>query len=182
MGAVPSCTPVEIVRSVGPDAAFTVAEKRSFDDVWEDNKLKVALNSALVDDSLGLFASVGTVVYEGRVLLIGSVERKKDRIRAERIARSLAGVRKVVNRIQVTDRGGLFAYGKDFLIEKDIQAQLFMDESVASSNLRIRSVNGTVYLFGAASDRREIRRTMQVAQTRSDVRRVENLLWVRPAR
>lgn len=178
--AVASCTPLDIVRQIGPDAAYTAREDRSLDDVWDDNKLKLALDQALLDDSVGLFASVGTVVYEGRVLLVGSVSHRKDRALAERIARAQPGVRRLTNRIQVTDQSGVLAYGKDFLIEKDIQAQLFFDDTIASANLRVRSVNGIVYLFGAAADRREMTRTLAVARSRSDVRRVENLLWVRP--
>ena len=177
---VAACTPFEVVRTLGPDAAYTAAEERSLDDVWDDNKLKLALNQALLDDSVDLFDGVGTVVYEGRVLLVGNVAHISERKRAEQIARAQAGVRSVVNRIHVGDGGGVLAYGKDVLIEKDIQIRLLLDQQVASANLRVRSVDRKIYLFGAARDRREVNRTLTVVRATEDIRGVENLIWIRP--
>ena len=178
-GVMPACAPIELISAVGPDAAYTAAEDRSADDVWDDNKLKLALNQAFLDHSVGLFADIGTVVYERRVLLVGSVDDTRTRALAEQIARRQEGVKSVTNRIQVTDAGGLIAYGKDIIVEKQIQAALLFDETVASSNLRVRSVNLIVYLFGAAANQQEIDRTMTIVRDVDGLRGIENLLWIR---
>ena len=48
----------------------------------DDNKIKIELNKLLADDSLGLWTDVGTVVYRGRVLLLGGVETADAKARA----------------------------------------------------------------------------------------------------
>ena len=70
--ALPGCAPT--VVSLGADAAYTVSEQRSTDEVVDDNKIKIELNKLLADDSAKLWKDVGTVVYRGRVLLLGGVE------------------------------------------------------------------------------------------------------------
>lgn len=154
-------------------------EERKFDDIWDDNALKIELNHELFQADADLFVEVWTVVYEGRVLLVGSVKDRVARQRAERIAQRIDGVKQVVNRIQVTDEGGMLAFAQDMVIEKRIQAELFFDSEVSSSNLRVRSVNQTVYLFGAAANQREIDRVVTIVRDVEEVREFENLIWLR---
>ena len=68
--------------SLGADAAYTASEERSTGEVIDDNKIKIELNKLLVDDSFGLWSDVATVVYRGRVLLLGSVETAEAKARA----------------------------------------------------------------------------------------------------
>jgi len=176
------CTPFDIITAIGPDAAYTATEDRRADDVWDDNVLKLSLNKAFLDDSTSLFGDVGTVVYEGRVLLVGTVADPAARKRAGDIARRQAGVRAVINRIQVADSGGFDGYVSDIALEKRIQAELLFDDDIASSNLRVRAVRGIVYLFGAASSAGEIARVLDAVRDFKEVRRIDNLLWVRKKR
>ena len=60
LAALPGCAPT--VVSLGADAAYTVSEQRSTDEVVDDNKIKIELNKLLADDSFGLWTDVGTVV------------------------------------------------------------------------------------------------------------------------
>jgi osmotically-inducible protein OsmY len=170
---------LEFARTIGPDAAYMATEERKFDDIWDDNALKIELNHELFQVDADLFVEVWTVVYEGRVLLVGSVKDRVARQRAERIAQRIDGVKQVVNRIQVTDEGGMLAFAQDMVIEKRIQAELFFDSEVSSSNLRVRSVNQTVYLFGAAANQREIDRVVTIVRDVEEVREFENLIWLR---
>jgi hyperosmotically inducible protein len=180
--AVAGCTPFELVTAIGPDAAYTAAEDRDVGDVWDDNVLKMSLNAAFLDDSISLFRDVGTVVYTRRVLLVGTVADAAARRRAEAIARRHEGVRGVVNRIRVAESGGLAAYLNDVALEKRIQADLLFDDAVASANLRVRAVDGTVFLFGGAASPREIERVVATVGGFDEVRRIDNLLWVRKGR
>ncbi len=174
--ALPACAPPWI--SLGADAAYTASEERTIDEVVDDNKIKIALNKLLADDSLGLWKDVGTVVYRGRVLLIGAVETPEAKAKAGEIGHTPQGVKEVINDIQVTDEGGVGSFVNDVAIEKSIQVKYLFDTDIDSANFRVRSVNGTVYLIGLAESRAELDKALAIARATGDVKNVVNYMRV----
>ena len=174
--ALPACAPTLI--SLGADAAYTASEERTTDEVVDDNKIKIELNKLLVDDSLGLWKDVGTVVYRGRVLLIGAVETPEAKAKAGEIGHTPEGAKEVINDIQVTDEGGVGSFLNDVAIEKSIQVKYLFDADIDSANFRVRSVNGTVYLIGLAESRAELDKALAIARTTGDVKNVVNYMRV----
>ncbi len=174
--ALPACAPTLI--SLGADAAYTASEERTIDEVVDDNKIKIELNQLLVDDSLGLWKDVGTVVYRGRVLLIGAVETPEAKAKAGEIGHTPEGAKEVINDIQVTDEGGVGSFLNDVAIEKSIQVKYLFDADIDSANFRVRSVNGTVYLIGLAESRAELDKALAIARATGDVKNVVNYMRV----
>ncbi len=171
--AVPSaCAPTLV--SLGADAAYTASEERTTEEVVDDNKIKLELNKRLLDDSLGLFKDVSTVVYRGRVLLVGSVETHDAKRRAGLIGGAPEGVKEVINEIQVTEEGGVGSWVNDIVIEKSIQSAYLFDDEIDSANFRVRSLNGTVYLIGLAESRAELDKALRIARETEDVGEVVN--------
>ncbi len=170
------------VVSLGADAAYTASEVRTTDEVIDDNKIKIELNKLLADDSLGLWADVSTVVYRGRVLLLGSVETADAKARAGAIGDQPEGVQEVINDIQVTavdgTEGGVGAFLNDVAIEKSIQIKYLFADGIDSANLRVRSVNGTVYLIGQTETQAELDRALDIARETDDVVKVVNYVRV----
>ncbi len=170
--ALPGCAPT--VVSLGADAAYTVSEQRTTGEVVDDNKIKIELNKLLADDSLGLWTDVGTVVYRGRVLLLGGIETADAKARAGAIGATPEGVTEVINDIQITDAGGVGAFFNDVAIEKSIQVKYLFAEGIDSANFRVRSVNGTVYLIGQAGTQAELDRALEIAHATEDVKSMVN--------
>jgi osmotically-inducible protein OsmY len=184
LAVLPGCA--STVVSLGADVAYTASEKRTTDEVIDDNKIKIALNKLLVDESAELWKDVSTVVYRGRVLLLGSVETAGAKARAGAIGAMPEGVTEVINDIQVTDvggpgggpGGGIGAFLNDFAIEKSIQVKYLFAEGIDSADLRVRSVNGTVYLIGQVETWAELGRVREIARTTGDVVKVVDYLRV----
>jgi len=174
--ALTGCTPT--LASLAADGAYTASEKRTLDDVVDDNGIKLELNKLLIDEGLGLFKDVSTVVYRRHVYLLGDVAKAGDKARAGKIARVPAKVTGVTNDIQVTDEGGVGAVVDDIFIEKAIQTDYLFDSDIDSSNFRVRSVNGIVYLIGQAESRAELDKAVGIVKARSDVRRIVNYVTV----
>lgn len=174
--ALPACATTLI--SLGADAAYTASEERTTDEVFDDNRIKIELNGLLADDSLGLWTDVGTVVYRGRVLLIGAVETPEARAKAGEIGHTPEGVKEVINDIQVTDEGGIGSFVNDVAIEKSIQITYLFDSDIDSANFRVRSVNGTVYLIGLAESQAELDKALVIARATGDVKNVVNYMRV----
>lgn len=171
-----ACAPITTATGLVADAGYTASEKRSADDVISDNAIKLKLNQALFEADIDLFKNVSTVVYKGRVLLLGSVEAPAAKARAAALASGVEGVRELINDIQVTDGNGVMGFVNDVLIEKTIQSVLFFDDQVRSANYRVRSVNGVVYLIGSAKDRGELERVLAKVRKTDGVARVVNYI------
>ncbi len=174
--ALAGCAPT--VASLAVDGVYTASEERTMDDVVDDNGIKLKLNKLLLDERLGLFKDVGTVVYRRHVYLVGDVEKAEDKVRAGEIALIPEKVTEVTNDIQVTDEGGIGALVDDIYIEKIIQADYLFDSEIDSSNFRVRSVNGVVYLIGLAESQAELDKAVAIVDARDDVRQIVNYVTV----
>jgi osmotically-inducible protein OsmY len=152
--ALSGCAPT--VTSLAVDGAYTASEERTMDDVIDDNGIKLEINKLLLDERLGA----------------------EDKVRAGEIARIPEKVSGVTNDIQVTDEGGVGALVDDFYIEKVIQADYLFDSEIDSSNFRVRSVNGVVYLMGLAESQAELDKAVAIVDARDDVRRIVNYVKV----
>ena len=155
------------------DAATTVAEDRSMSQVGTDVGLKIDINAKLLSQKYrDLFFDVNTNVYENRVMLTGSVETGSQKRRATLLVRSIKGVKKVINELQVTGDGTLTDTANDLWIETKLKARLVGADGVSSINYRWRSVNGVVYFIGVAQNRRELSRVVRLARDTNHVNKV----------
>lgn len=161
------------------DAATTPAEDRSFADSSADAELKLTINKRFLDESGKLFIDVNTVVYEGRVLLTGKVENQAAHDTAERIVQQTPGVREVINELVVNPDRGFVSGVTDVAIEVKIKAQLVATKGIKSINYRWRSLDGTVYLIGAAQSSEELSAVIEVIRNIDGVRKVVNFARVR---
>lgn len=147
------------------DAATTVVEEREFSTVLDDTEIKTnVVKRLLTPSNSDLFFDVSTDVYEGRVMLTGSVYVDRDKDRAAALVRDLRGVKTIYNEIQVTDKGGFKNTANDVWINAKLKAKYFAEVDVKSINLRWRVVNGTVYLLGLARNDRERRLMIALAK------------------
>jgi osmotically-inducible protein OsmY len=155
------------------DAATTVAEDRPMAQVASDAGLKVDINAKLLSNKYrDLFLDVNTNVYEGRVMLTGSVGTNAHKRRATLLVRSIKGVKKVLNELQVTGDGTLTETANDLWIETKLKARLVSADGVSSINYRWRSVNGVVYFIGVAQNRQELNRVIGLARDTNHVNKV----------
>ncbi len=169
--SLPACTSGPVVGGVAT-VGVTVAQERSAGDAVDDGVITFVINERLLNFHVDLFQAVGVEVYEGRVLLTGSVPKPDDRIEAVRIAWLADGVTEVLNEIQVTDRGGLVDYAHDTWITTQLRSKLLLDKDVRAINFNVETVNGVVYLIGIAQDQAELERVTNHARTITNVVKV----------
>ncbi|MFQ5958277.1 MAG: BON domain-containing protein [Alphaproteobacteria bacterium] len=169
------------VATFAVDAAYTATEERTANDVFNDTKIRLALKQHLFNADIDLFKDVDTIIYQRRVLLVGSVDTEAARVRAGELAAKPRGVREVINEIQVSEGGGVGSFVGNMVIEKMIQSAYFFDQMIDSANFRVRSVNGVVYLIGLAGSEAELDKALSTARTTKGVRRVVNYVRIEPA-
>jgi osmotically-inducible protein OsmY len=170
--ALSSCA----VAVVGAGGAIGMgaAEERGFEGSVDDTKIKTDVSAAYVDNSFGLYHDIQVDVSEGRVMLTGSVEKPETHDDAVKIAWQTAGVRQVIDEIQVTSEGGFKSGVNDAWIANKLRTQLMFDGDVKNINYTVEVENGVVYLLGIAQNQAELDRVIASARDISDVKRVIN--------
>ena len=162
----------ELLIGAAATTGVAIAEERSVGDAVDDLTIRAELNHLFFRDDVELFGDVSFSVIEGRVLLKGSVPTPDDRIRALRLAWQAAGVREVINELQVADDSGILDYARDTWISAQLKGKLLVDGDILSINYSVETVNGTVYLLGIAQDEAELTRVTEHARSIEDVKRV----------
>lgn len=145
---------VPTIASNGINIGRSMSADRSVFNVLDDLSIKNTINNALFDNALLL--NVSTDVYQGRVMLTGSVKDAATRQQAEDLAREVDGVRELYNEIQVTDQNWLKALPTDLVIENMLAARMVLAPDVSSIDYQVRAWDGVVYVLGIARSRAEL--------------------------
>jgi len=153
----------------GINVGRTINADRSLFNVLDDLEIKNTTENSLLDEALSLNVTVD--VYQGMVMLTGSVEDVVARKKAENRARQVDGIRELFNEIQVTDESWVKSLPKDVYLEKTITAKMVLAPGIRSVNYRCRVVNGVVYFMGMARGREELDKVIALASM-NGVRRI----------
>lgn len=177
LGVVTACTqPTGLVN-----VASSPVEDRSLETLRDDTAITFDINEILLGEKYrDLFPEISTDVYEHVVMLTGTVKFAQNKQRASDIVRGVKGVKRIINELQVTKDYGVGAAANDLWIETKLKVLLLGTKNIRSINYRWRSVNGTVYVIGAARSQAEMNTVLNVIRRTERVKRVINHAWVRP--
>lgn len=163
------------------NVASSPAEDRSFETLSADTAITFDINEILLGEKYrDLFAEISTDAYERVVLLTGTVKFAQNKQRATDLVRGVKGVKRIVNELQVTNDYGIGAAANDLWIETKLRGLLLGTKDIRSINYRWRSVNGTVYVIGAARSQQEMNTVLDVIRKTDRVKKIINHAWVRP--
>jgi osmotically-inducible protein OsmY len=174
MLALAACDPITIVAGGAATVGVGAAEERGLEGAIDDTKIRAEINDLWIHQDFDLFRDVTLNINEGRVMLTGSVKKPETRVDAVRLAWQAAGVRQVMDEIQVEDQSGFLDYSSDVWIANKFRTRLMFDEKIRNINYTVDVVNGVVYVMGIARDDTELDRVLAHARDISDVKRVVN--------
>jgi len=177
VGLLAACTqPTGLVN-----VASSPAEDRSLETLRDDTAITFDINEVLLSEKYrDLFPEISTDVYEHVVMLTGTVKFARNKQRATELVRGIKGVKRIINELQVTKNYGIEPAANDLWIETKLKVLLLGTKDIRSINYRWRSVNGTVYLIGAARSQTELNTVLNVIRTTERVKKVVNHAWIRP--
>ena len=143
-----------------------------YSDPWLTTKVKAQLLTAEGVD--GLDINVDTT--DARVTLHGTAATAAEKAEAERLAKSVEGVKDVRNLIEVVPGSVADAVeAKDEDVEKRVKTALAADKALVGSAITVQSVNdGSVLLAGTAESLSAHLRALETARAVDGVRRVES--------
>ncbi|RJG11864.1 BON domain-containing protein [Pseudomonas cavernicola] len=149
---------------------------RSFGNKIDDQFIpsEVSDKIAKANPDLAVGSHIVVTSYNGVVLLAGQTPRSELKGMAEQAARSVQGVRKVHNELQVIQPSSALARSNDALLTTKIKTQMLTDNSISSSRIKVITENGIVYLLGLVS-RQEATNASNLVQGVSGVQKIVKL-------
>jgi osmotically-inducible protein OsmY len=131
--------------------ALTGCGNRSLGNKIDDQFLEPAVASKIRAAHVDLESTTSHVVvtsYNGVILLAGQTPRQELKDRAEQAARSVHGVRRVENELQIMLPNSALARSNDALLTTRIKTRMLADTTVPGSKIKVVTENGIVYLMG----------------------------------
>jgi osmotically-inducible protein OsmY len=174
-----ACTPVGAVAGGGAALGIASAQEGGIRGAADDIRIKALISDKWFRYDLKTFAKLNLTVDQGRVLITGVVQDPDARVEAVRLAWQVEGVQQVINEIRVADSDGLPGFVRDEWITTRLRTALMFDKQVQSINYSIETVQGNVYLMGAANSQAELDRVIEVARTIPNVQQVVSYVKLR---
>ena len=168
-----SCSPVGLAVGAGASLMTASQTEKGLKVSAKDLRIKTEINHNLFQKDHELFGAVKVSVDNGKVLITGSVRNPQDRIEISKLSWKVINVREVINEVQVTNKASFTNRARDLFINKSLQTQLLLDQSINFINFSVDTVNGVVYIFGIARDQEEINRIIKHAR---NINYVENII------
>ncbi|MBA1243923.1 MULTISPECIES: BON domain-containing protein [Pseudomonas] len=135
---------------------------------------KVAVNVAKASPDLDQGSHIVVTSYNGVVLLAGQTPRADLKAMAEQAAASVQRVKKVENELQVIQPSSLLARSNDAVLTTKIKTQMFADNTIPGSRIKVVTENGIVYLLGLVTQQ-EATRATNLVQSVSGVQKIVKL-------
>lgn len=157
----------------------SIVQERSVRAAVDDLSIRAELNKIFFEDNIELLSNVSFSVIESRVLLKGAVEKHEHRIRALELAWQAAGVKEVINEIQVSDQDNIVDYVRDTWISTQLKTEILFDTNILSINYNIETINGAIYIVGIARNQSELDRVVDHARRIENVKKVVNHVVMR---
>jgi len=112
--------------------------------------------------------------YNGVVLLGGQVQRPELKLLAENAARTVGGIHRLHNELEVMTPTDGFIRSNDALITSNIKTQMLADSRVASTRIKVVTENGVVFLLGIVTHQ-QANDALAVVENASGVQKIVKL-------
>lgn len=133
----------------------------SFNDISADAQLKAVLFADREFD----YSDVDLTVYEGRLLLTGTMHSEAGRKKLVENAWKADGVEQVIDEIFVGDGTSVGQGFEDARIDQTIRTKFLTSDDIRSGNYKIAVSGAVVYLLGVARDEKELNKALEAART-----------------
>lgn len=148
----------------------------SFSDIGADAELKGVLFSDRSHD----YGDVDLTIYEGRLMLTGTMKSEEGRKKLLENAWKATGVDQVIDEIIVGD-GTSFGQGfEDSRIDATLRARLIGDGAVKAGQFKASVSKGVVYLLGVTHSEADLADALDIARSIGGVDKVVSHVVVNP--
>ncbi|WP_017349655.1 division/outer membrane stress-associated lipid-binding lipoprotein [Pantoea sp. A4] len=163
---------IAVVAGGAAVATKTATDPRTVGTQVDDGTLELRVSNALgKDQQLKQQANISVTAYQGKVLLTGQAPDSSLSGRAKQIAMGVDGATEVYNEVRIGPKASLGTASSDTWITTKVRSQLLGSDQVKSSNVKVTTQNGEVFLMGLVTNE-EARAAADIASRVSGVKHV----------
>ena len=155
------------------------ASSRSLDQSFNDLSANADIKGILFVDRNYDYSDVDITIYEGRLMLTGTMRSDDGKKKLLENAWKADGVDQIIDEIFVGDKTSFGQGFEDTRIDQTLRTQLFASRDAISANYKIAVSNAVVYLIGSAATQSEIDSALGMARSIAGVEEVVNYVSVR---
>ncbi|MDA9708776.1 BON domain-containing protein [Alphaproteobacteria bacterium] len=169
-----SCS--QVIVGGATSTSMIIVQERSSKQAAIDILIKAKIEEAMFANNYDkLFSKVRVIVYEGRVLLVGTVLEENIKETANHISWNTKNVKEVANYITI-GKNDLIDYVKDTRISLELRAKMLTDKEVSEVNFSVTTENRILYLVGIAQNNKELNKVIEHASNIAGVKKIVNLI------
>ena len=169
-----SCS--QVIVGGATSTSMVILQERSAKQAAIDILIKAKIEEAMFSNDYDkLFSKVRVIVYEGRVLLVGTVEEESIKENANQISWNTKNVKEVANYIAI-GKNDLIDYVKDTRISLELRTKMLTDKEVSEVNFSITTENRILYLVGIAQNNKELNKVIKHASNIAGVKKIVSLI------
>ncbi len=169
-----SCTQV-LVGGAASGGMILVQERtpeQAAKDIVTKTRIEESFFSTNYDD---IFSKIKVIVFEGRVLLVGTVKNESFKNNAVSIVRKMKEVKEVADYI-VVGKESVIDYLKDARISLEFRAKLLTDKNISEVNYSSTTENRIIYIIGISQNQEELDMVLSHASNVAGVKKIINLV------
>lgn len=160
-------------------ALSACASSRSLDKSLSDIGANAELKGVLFADRQYDYSDIDITLYEGRLLLTGTMRSDDGRKKLIANAWKADGVEEVIDEIFVGDKTPFTQGFEDSRIDQVLRTKLIADRDVTSGDYKIAVSQAVVYLMGSARNDAELNEATRLAANISGVEKVVSYVTLR---
>ena len=169
-----SCS--QVIIGGATTSSMIIVQERSPKQAAIDILIKTKIEEAMFSNNYDkLFSKVRVIVYEGRVLLVGTVEEESIKEVADNISKNTKDVKEVANYITIGENN-LIDYVKDTRISLELRAKMLTDKEISEVNFSVTTENRILYIVGISQDDKEQDKVLEHASNIAGVKKIVNLI------
>ena len=159
------CSGPQVITS-GAGAAIAAAEdEKTLGDVFDDTTISIGIKDRVFMYEAILITKIGVDVENGKVLLTGILNDQNQRVEIVRLAWKQAGVKEVINEIEIEDSFNIKNYAEDKIIQIQLVGKVLGDRDIKKLKYNFEVQNKVIFILGVTSNEEELQRVFEHARS-----------------
>lgn len=155
------------------------ASSRNLDESVTDIGAESELKAVLFADRKHDYSDIDLTIFEGRLLLTGTMRSEEGRQRLIENAWKAGGVDQVIDEIVIGEKTPFGQGLEDARIEAALRSKLVFEGGVRSSNYKIAVSDGAVFILGSTLSERSLNEALDLARSTGGVEKVVSHVLVK---
>ena len=169
-----SCT--QVVIGGAASGGMILVQERTAEQAAKDILIKTRLEESFFSTNYDeIFSKIKIIVFEGKVLLVGTVKNSDAKETADSLAWKINNVKEVANYI-VVGKTNVIDYLKDARISLEFKAKLLTDKDISEVNYSSTTENRVLYIIGVSQNENELKKVLNHASNVAGVKKIVNLV------